>query len=384
MSSRFTGARLAGPALLLAAITFPAAAIEPDAVAKAIGAALTSGSEVEVTYDAAAQEGGDVVITGFLLTRKPSQESETADTIRFERAVIESPTEDGDGVFQTPRMTFTDGKATGEATGTVASATATDVTVLDPADVEGDGLAEGIRYGTAEIVDLRLTGNKELGDVTVERVSVETGDVVDNRPQENSGEIVGIALSPELFAGGRFKPETLGYDSLIFDVTWDGTHDIAQETMTIRDVTFSFREGGEVSVSGIVGNMPDPRILNDTDAAAKASQVELHNLLIRYEDNSLTGRVLDLLAAEQELTREDYVQQITAALPFLLAALGDSNFRDQLIAALAAFLKEPQSLTVKVEPSAPISANEIVEIAGSAPASLPERINATVSANSSE
>lgn len=384
MSSRISGARLAGPALLLVASTLPAAAIEPDAVAKAIGAALTAGTQVDVSYDSATEEGSDVIITGFLLSRKPNQDSETADTIRFERAVIESPTEDGDGVFRTPRMTFTEGTATGEAAGTVASATATDVTVLDPANVQGDGLAQGIIYGTAEIVDLRFTGNKELGDVTIERVDVETGDVVDNVPQRSSGEIVGIALSPDLFAGGRFKPESLGYESLIFDVTWDGTHDVAEETMTIRDVTFSFRDGGDFSVSGIVGNMPDPRILNDADAAQKASQVELHSLLIRYEDNSLTGRVLDLLASEQELKREEYVQQITAALPFLLAALGDSGFRDQLIAAVATFLKEPQSLTVKVEPVAPISANEIAEIAGSAPASLPERINATVSANSSE
>jgi hypothetical protein len=376
MPLRFIGAPLAGSALLLAVGTFPAFAIEPEAAAAAIGAALTKGSKADFAYESATQNGDDIVIKGFTLTRASSSES-----VRFDEAVIESPTGDGPG-FSSPRITFNNGTATGEATGSIGSATVTEVTLLDPAEVKGEGFAAGILYKTAEIGNVQMTRESEPGEITIDRVSVQSGNVVDNVPQDNSGIVEGLSVSPEIFASGRFKPADLGYDKLVFDLTWDGTHNIAEGALTIRDFTFKFREGGDLSITGTVGKLPDPRVLDDADVMAKTSDVELHTLTIRYADNSFAGRVLDLLAKEQEMSRDDYVKQITAALPFLLAALENSGFRDQLTGALAAFLQQPQSLTVKLQPESPVSAEEIGQIASSAPGTLPERLKATVTANS--
>lgn len=367
-------APLAGAALLFLT-ALPAAAIEPQAVADAIGAALTKDGKSEASYDSAALDGGNVVIQGFTLTSASG-----AHSVRFEQAVVESPTEDGAGVFQSPRMTFTGGSMTGRTTGTIGSATATEVTVLDPAEVKTGGFAQAILYSTAEIGDVRVTRNSEPHELTVERIALQSG-MVGEAQQEVAGRVEGLSVSPDILERGRFNPEKLGYDALVFDITWDTTLDLAEDAVTIRDSTLSFRNGGSVSVAGQVSNLPDPRVLNDADVAAKVSGVELHDLAIRYEDNSLFGRVLDLLAGEQGLSRNEYVQQISAALPFLLAALTQPRFRSELIQVLGAFLQDPRSLTLTIKPEPPISADEIGRMAKSAPGDLPDRLGVSVTAN---
>ena len=74
----------------LVAGSLPAAAIEPDAVAKALGAALTKGSNVAATYDAAHADGSNVIIDGLTISRLSSDQ-----TVRFDKVVVEEPTQGG-------------------------------------------------------------------------------------------------------------------------------------------------------------------------------------------------------------------------------------------------------------------------------------------------
>jgi hypothetical protein len=371
--------RVAAPLLgsaLLFLTTLPASAVEPQAVADAIGAALTKNGKSEASYESAVLEGGDVVIKGFTLTSGSGSH-----TVRFEEAIVESPTEDGPGVFQSPRMTFTGGTTSGEPNGSIGSAMATDVTVLDPADVETEGFAQAILYRTAEIDDVRMAPDSAPDAVTVERITLQSDGAVEGPLQEMAGTIEGVSVAPGFLPRGRFNPQKLGYDALVFDIAWDGVLDLDQNAMTVRNSTLSFRNGGSIQITGTVSNLPDPRVLNDADVVAKVSGVELRDLTIRYEDNSLFGRLLDLLAGEQGLSREAYVQQISAALPFLLAALTHPQFRSELIQVLGVFLQNPRSLTLTIEPEPPITAGEIRSMAKSAPGDLPERLRASVTAN---
>ena len=73
-------------------------------------------------------------------------------------------------------------------------------------------------------------------------------------------------------------------------------------------------------------------------------------MTVRYDDKSLAGRIMDMLAKQQGLSREDYAKQIAGALPFLLAALNNQAFQDKVAGALGGFLQDPKSLTIKLEP----------------------------------
>jgi hypothetical protein len=141
------------------------------------------------------------------------------------------------------------------------------------------------------------------------------------------------------------------------------------------------QDGGALTVSGKMGNLPDPSVIQREKRAAAASEMVVHTVRIRYDDQSLAGKVLDLQAKKQGVTREKYAEQIAGALPFLLAALNNQQFQTQVSTALSAFLNDPKSLTVEIAPETPITGAEIRQIIGSAPQTLPDRLKASITAN---
>lgn len=374
MTSRLFAALVSASAFVAFAV--PAAAIEPEAAAQALATALTGGSNAKVTFDSAGASGGNVIIQGLSLS-----DSQGDGTVRFNETIIEAPSDGGAGIFDSPRISFNAGVLSGDSKGSVGTATLTEVTVLDPAKVNGGAPAKGVLFRTAEARDIRLARNDKPGEVTVARVFMEIGNVVDSIPRDSKGTVQDITLPPEFFADAQFKPETIGYDKLVLDLSWDGSRDVAANTLTVRDFTLSIQDGGNLSFTGVMGNLPEPTALNDADAPAKANAIKVHTITLRYVESSLAGRILDWLAGQQGISRADYANQISAALPFLLATVNNPEFQKELSDAVGAFLKDPKSLTLKIEPEAPISGEEILSVLGSAPQTLPDRLNASVMAN---
>jgi hypothetical protein len=371
---------LSGVALLATAA--PSFAIEPEDAADALVAALTANSNGEGEYEAATLDGSNVTITGLTLSHGAKAGStEKGDSVTFAETVIEAPSDESDGVFDSPRITFSNGTLSGEANGTLTAASLTEVTVLDPEEVKSSGIGQALTFHTAEANGLTITRPDKPGSVTVERIMMETGNVVDNVPQDNKGEVTGIALSPEIFADSGFTPQTIGYDNMVFSIRWDGSRDAATKAVTVRDFTLGMQDGGELGLSGMFSDLPDPNALNDADASAKAAAMKVHNLTLRYKDSSLAGRILDYLAKQQGIGRAEYSQQIAGALPFLLASLNNPTFQNQVSSAAATFLQDPKSITVKIEPKEPITGGEIMGIVGSAPQTLPDRLNVSITAN---
>ncbi len=379
MLARLAAALLSGAALFATAI--PASALEAAEVADALAAALTGDRNAEADYDEATEDGGNVVITG--LTISHAGESGTAESVSFAETIVESPTEADDGVFDSPRISFSNGTIAGESKGSIASATLTEVTVLDPEEAEADAPAQSVLFETAEATGLKLARGDEPGEVGVGRIYMEISDVVDNVPLASKGSVEDISLPAEVFAGSNFTPATIGYDNLVLGLTWDGSRDPAAKTLDLRDVTVSIKDGGDLKISGKFGNLPEPTALNDADATSKAAEAEVHTLTVQYVDKSLAGRILDLVAKQQGMPREDYAKQIAGALPFLLAQIGiaETEFQNEVAGALSTFLQDPQSLTIKIEPSAPVSGAEIMGLIGTAAQTLPDRLNASITAN---
>ncbi len=363
-------------AILLALGPVQAAAMEPDAVAKALGAALVEGSNVAASYDSAHAEGADVVIDGLTVARLSSDQ-----TLRFDKVTVENPSASDNGVFESPRISFSEGTFSGDSKGSIGSATVLDATVLDAAKLKGNVFGESILFRQAEATDIKVARLSEPGEVTIQHIVMESGNVVGNLAQDSKGTVENVTLSPDLFPTNAFAPSAIGYENLALDLSWDSSRDVVAKTMTIRDFTVDIHDGGKLSIEGVMGNLPDPRALDDAGAASKASRTEVHQLTVRYRDNSLAGRILDALAERQGLTRQEYTQQLSAALPFLLLTLNNPAFQSQVIAAVNGFLADPHSLTVKLDPKAPVSGRDILDLLKSNPATVPDRLNATVTAN---
>jgi hypothetical protein len=364
--------------LVLAAALLPqtSLAAEPQAIADSLVAALEAGTKGQVSFGEASAEGDDVVISGLAFS---DEDGET--TVTFDRTVVVAPEERSEGGFEAEEIELTAGTISGQSTGSVESATITDVTVLSPEETAARQLSQGIVYSTAEAAGIRLTPPEQTGEIGIETIFIEVGDIVDDVPQASSGYVEGISVPGAMFGEGPMTPQALGYDDLQFEIRWEGGRDPATDELTVEDFTLTMLDGGSLTLTGKVGNLPFARIEDPTASADAASQVTIHNVTLEYVDESLTRRILDTMAQAQGMTGEQYGQQLAAALPFMLAAINNPAFQQQLAGALGAFLQDPQSLTIEIAPESPVTGAEIMQIVSTAPQTLPDRLNANVSAN---
>lgn len=121
----------------------------------------------------------------------------------------------------------------------------------------------------------------------------------------------------------------------------------------------------------------------DAEAAMLAlmRQLTVHSAKLRFDDNSLTNRVLEFIAAQQGMKPSDIVNQIKAILPFALAQLNDPEFAAEITAAVSTYLDDPRSIEISVEPGAPLPIATLIAGARSAPEQLPNQLGVKVTAN---
>jgi hypothetical protein len=102
---------------------------------------------------------------------------------------------------------------------------------------------------------------------------------------------------------------------------------------------------------------------------------------ISFDNDQLTERALDFMADQQSVERGDVAGQAKAMLPFVLMQLNDPAFTASVSSAVSAYLDDPQNLTIRAAPAAPVPMALLAAGAMSAPQALIQQLNVTVTAN---
>jgi hypothetical protein len=225
--------------------------------------------------------------------------------------------------------------------------------VTQPSD--GDGLASTVKLGRFTF-DTTATGNPGLAQVMSEL----------GYPQ----------LSGSLQGAGSWKPQTgaLSLDDLKIAVEQAGQLDLAY---TITGYTPSFIQ----SLSQVSQQLQASNGQNENAGMAVIgliSQLYLQSATISFQDQSLTNRVLDYFAKQNNQPRDQFVQSLKATIPLGLAYLQNPAFQAQVSEAINDFLSNPRSIRIAIEPTAPIPATQILGAAMGAPQTLPQVLNLTV------
>ena len=111
-------------------------------------------------------------------------------------------------------------------------------------------------------------------------------------------------------------------------------------------------------------------------------QLTFHGATIRFDDDSLTGKVLDYVARQQGAKPADIVNQAKAMLPFADGAAQQSRAASkQVTEAVGTYLDEPKSLEIRAAPASPLPFAVIAAGAMAAPKDLPKTLGVTVTAN---
>lgn len=112
--------------------------------------------------------------------------------------------------------------------------------------------------------------------------------------------------------------------------------------------------------------------------------VFLNSISLRYDDASITNRLLDYTAKQQNMTKGALIDQIVGGAGGAMSQGASGGAPDQMTllsqAALRAFLNNPQSIEVKLAPKAPLGILGIVG-AAMAPDSLVDQIGLQVLVN---
>ncbi|MER9617883.1 hypothetical protein [Mesorhizobium sp. M0207] len=110
-------------------------------------------------------------------------------------------------------------------------------------------------------------------------------------------------------------------------------------------------------------------------------QLSFNSASIRFDDDSLTKKVLDYAGKQQGMSGKDIANQAKAIVPFGMAQLNNPELTAQVSAAVNKFLDDPQSIEVSAEPPAAVPFALIMAGAMSNPLDLPKTLGVTVTAN---
>jgi hypothetical protein len=109
--------------------------------------------------------------------------------------------------------------------------------------------------------------------------------------------------------------------------------------------------------------------------------MNLNRLSLRFEDQSITGKILAMLAAERGVGTDVLIGDAATALEAGFADMLDAHLVEQIKSAVKTYLADPKSLTITAEPAQPVSVGTVIESATTDPASLLVQLPVVISAN---
>ena len=192
--------------------------------------------------------------------------------------------------------------------------------------------------------------------------------------------------------GGMLKQ--LGYTNLNFDFSSEGQMDVANGNIGLdvnmgiagKDIgTFrlSFAAAdvpvaayGELQSAQNSGKEPD-----FTALMPQLQAVTFKSAALRFEDSSLTKRLLPMLAQMQGVDEATLISNAGAMMQVGLMQLQSPDFSARTVAAVNSFLQSPKSITVAVKPSAPLKVQELMTLNPAAPGEAITKLGVSVSAN---
>lgn len=207
---------------------------------------------------------------------------------------------------------------------------------------------------------------------------------------------VNSASFPEAEARAAFA--ALGYSTLEGSLDANGIWNPEDGRMTIDRMAFAVKDAGildfNMDIAGYtvefiesLQSMQKKMMEEGEDESTGIAmlglmqQITFNSAKIRFDDNSLTNKILDFVAAQQGMKRSDIANQAKAILPFALAQLNNPEFTAQITSAVSAYLDDPQSIEVSAEPGTPLPIAMLIAGGMSAPENLPNQLGVKVTAN---
>lgn len=271
---------------------------------------------------------------------------------------------------------------------TVKTINVADAVLPSPEEVEAKGDAAAPTYSRAELVDMLIDAGEE-GQVPVARVLAQIDSMDGDLPTAGSVQAEGITVAAaSLDDDGKKAMTDLGYESITLSLEMQANWDPDGGVLSLNTLKVSGEEAAtlvaSLRMSGVTREVMaelEKAQDNPEQAMGLMQNLLVDQISIRIDNDSLVDRVLDKQAKEAGSSREEFVGQLTGALPLMLSVINNADFQKKVASAATAFLKDPKSLTAKATPAAPVPFAQILGTAMMAPQSLPDILGVSISAN---
>ena len=191
---------------------------------------------------------------------------------------------------------------------------------------------------------------------------------------------------------GQLK--ALGYSDVTLNINGEGELSVAGDNfgmtgtfgVSSKDMAgFTFSYGAsdiplavmaELQTAQKSGRPPDFNML-----MPQLMNVSLGGFKMRFEDASITKKLLPLIARMQGMDEAAMVANAGAMMQLSLMQLKNQAFTDQVVGAVNAFLKDPKSFTVSFQPAAPVKVQQLMTLDPNNPGAAVDVLGISVTAN---
>lgn len=357
--------------------------------------ALATAQGVDLAWTNVTGDASEIVLEG--VTVKPTAEK---DPLPIGNVTLSGVTEEGGGYNIETLTTSPFSKTQDGMTLDIGAIVMNGMHV--PAEGNTDPMASFMTSQSAELatVSVKIADKTALA---IEGWSVEMTPPADGKAMEFTGSAEKFTADLTLVEDVQSKAviDALGYRTIngSFELagSWqptDGRMTLSQYDITVEDagtLGFTFDFGGYTpafiqSLQDMQKKMAEQPEGADNSAQGLAmlglmQQLTFHTANIRFDDESLTGKVLDYVAKQQNMTPQDIANQAKAIVPFLTAQLNNPELSAQITAAVTEYLDDPQSIEIDATPAAPVPFALVAAGGMSNPMELPKTLGVTVTAN---
>lgn len=364
-----------GSLLLLA--TGAEAAPDARQVADSLVAATTASGRVQATYDDAAANGDAVTISGFKITRTDAK------TIVIPSLVVTGAAMRDGGGFTATSIAFDNGKAT-RGNDVVTWTTGLVEDALIPSAEEVKAESDFKPFGKLAVTGVTISESNLAKPVTASEVRVLLQNAADGSTGAFAAQVSGIHFPAEVLKGRPQEKailDALGYEEFDVNIAAAGAFDAASDSMTLNSLTINTAEIGTLTVTARLSDISLGKVIASQSDAEIGSETKLDSFEIRFDNDGVVERALDMHAALIWGTREDAAAQVNAALPLVLHFIGNDAFQEKVVKAFREFLVDPKSITLSASPETPVSLEKILATSLRDLDTIPDLLQADVSAN---
>jgi hypothetical protein len=364
-------------ALTSAIVILPVAsahALDTEAFGKRVKDALAA-QGAEIGWTGINENGTQIVLTGVTVGApgKP-------DKANLGDVTLDNVTE-ANGGYKIGTLSFQDFTSPPEDGMTVSLAGATVTGLNVPAEnAGGDVLSSMMMYDSAKLASMSVKkGDKEV--FGLQDLHMEVTQPADGKPLEFTGaaESFSADLSQAEDPQSKAVIEALGYQNIKGSLEMAGSWQPSDGQIGLSQYDITVENAGTLGVTLDLGGYTTDFVKQLQDIQKKVAadpndqaagmqvfglmqQLNFGSASIRWDDDSLTNKVLDFVAQSKGQKAEELATQAKGMVPMMLAmgGISDAAFVKQVSDAVNAYLTEPKSLEIAAEPASAVPFAQIM------------------------